>query len=127
LKETYNVIIKIKAQSGFKWDDEKGADIDESTAAVWEAFEMVCYIFSIDNRDIDNHINRNTKAGSGSRKSSRSCQPPLAARMFIVRHRDLSCPLNLKLRNSNKLNLKPTHRTLNGLSLNGYVILLYIF
>jgi len=42
LKETYNVIIKIKAQSGFKWDDEKGADIDESTAAVWEAFEMVC-------------------------------------------------------------------------------------
>jgi hypothetical protein len=121
LKETYNVIIKIKAQSGFKWDDEKGADIDESTAAVWEAFEIVCYIFSIDNRDIDNHINRNTKAlpyfatkaGSGSRKSSRSCQPPLAAQMFIVRHRDLSCPLNPKLRNSNKLNLKPTHRTIS--------------
>jgi hypothetical protein len=42
LKETYNVIVKIKAQSGFKWDDEKGADIDESTAGVWEAFERVC-------------------------------------------------------------------------------------
>jgi hypothetical protein len=42
LKETYNVIVKIKAQSGFKWDDEKGADIDESTAEVWAAFEKVC-------------------------------------------------------------------------------------
>ncbi|KAF8817313.1 hypothetical protein BYT27DRAFT_7058772, partial [Phlegmacium glaucopus] len=39
LKETYNVIVKIKAQSGFKWDDENGADIDESTAEVWAAFE----------------------------------------------------------------------------------------
>ena len=42
LKETYNIIIKIKAQSGFKWDDKKGADIDESTTTIWEAFKMVC-------------------------------------------------------------------------------------
>ncbi|KAF8152452.1 hypothetical protein B0H34DRAFT_663981 [Crassisporium funariophilum] len=39
LKETYNVIVKIKSQSGFKWDDENGADIDKSTAEVWAAFE----------------------------------------------------------------------------------------
>ncbi|KDR65320.1 hypothetical protein GALMADRAFT_82011 [Galerina marginata CBS 339.88] len=39
LKETYNVVMKIKAQSGFKWDDEHGADIDETTAEVWAAFE----------------------------------------------------------------------------------------
>ncbi|KAF8150968.1 hypothetical protein B0H34DRAFT_825111 [Crassisporium funariophilum] len=31
--------MKIKAQSGFKWDDEHGADIDETTAEVWAAFE----------------------------------------------------------------------------------------
>ncbi|KAF8806606.1 hypothetical protein BYT27DRAFT_7101946 [Phlegmacium glaucopus] len=41
LKETYNIIVKIKAQSGFKWDDEKGADIDETTAEMWAAFEKV--------------------------------------------------------------------------------------
>ena len=41
MKETYNVIMKIKVQSGFKWDDEKGADIDEAIVAVWEAFEQV--------------------------------------------------------------------------------------
>ena len=42
LKETYSIIVKIKAQSGFKWDDKKGVDIDESTMAIWEAFKMVC-------------------------------------------------------------------------------------
>ena len=87
-------------------------------------------VFLLDNRGIDNCINRNTrvlrrfatKAGSGSRKSSRSCQPCLVAQMSIVRHRDLSCPLKLKPRNSDTSNTKPTHRTLNGLSLNGYVV-----
>jgi len=81
-------------------------------------------VFLLDNRGIDNCINRNTrvlrrfatKAGSGSRKSSRSCQPCLVAQMSIVRHRDLSCPLKLKPRNSDTSNTKPTHRTLNGLS-----------
>ncbi|KAF8802781.1 hypothetical protein BYT27DRAFT_7111442 [Phlegmacium glaucopus] len=39
LKETYNIVADIKAQSGFKWDDERGADIDETTAEVWAAYE----------------------------------------------------------------------------------------
>jgi hypothetical protein len=34
--------VKIKPQSGFKWDEERGANIDESTAVVWEAYEKVC-------------------------------------------------------------------------------------
>ncbi|KAF8957189.1 hypothetical protein BDZ97DRAFT_1763145 [Flammula alnicola] len=39
LKEIYNIIVNIKAQSGFTWDDEKGADVKESTALVWKAYE----------------------------------------------------------------------------------------
>ncbi|KAF9473468.1 hypothetical protein BDN70DRAFT_817166, partial [Pholiota conissans] len=39
LKEIFEIVAKIKAQSGFKWDDEKGADIDASSASVWEVFE----------------------------------------------------------------------------------------
>ncbi|KAF8160419.1 hypothetical protein BJ912DRAFT_936010 [Pholiota molesta] len=39
LKDIFHIVEKIKAQSGFKWDDERGADIDESTAEVWEAYE----------------------------------------------------------------------------------------
>jgi len=42
LKETFNIIVNIKAQSRFKWDEERGADIDESTAVVWEAYQKVC-------------------------------------------------------------------------------------
>src|SRR5271168_1370220 len=89
-------------------------------------------IFLLDIKEIDNCINyRNTrvlhrfatKAGSGSRKSSRSCQPCLKAQTSIMHHRDLSCPLNLKPRNLDTLNTKPTHRTLKGLSRNGYVVL----
>jgi hypothetical protein len=41
LKETYNIVADIKAQSGFKWDDDGGADIDETTAEVWATYEKV--------------------------------------------------------------------------------------
>jgi len=36
------IIMNIKAQSGFKWDEERGANIDESTAVIWEAYQKVC-------------------------------------------------------------------------------------
>ncbi|KIJ94776.1 hypothetical protein K443DRAFT_11857 [Laccaria amethystina LaAM-08-1] len=39
LKETYNIVADIKAQSGFKWDDNGGADIDKTTAEVWASYE----------------------------------------------------------------------------------------
>ncbi|KIJ96569.1 hypothetical protein K443DRAFT_107050 [Laccaria amethystina LaAM-08-1] len=39
LKETYNIVADIRAQSGFKWDDDGGADIDETTAEVWASYE----------------------------------------------------------------------------------------
>lgn len=41
LKETNNIVADIKAQSGFKWDDNRGADIDETTAEVWAPYEKV--------------------------------------------------------------------------------------
>ncbi|KAF9554697.1 hypothetical protein CPC08DRAFT_696454 [Agrocybe pediades] len=41
LREIYNIVAKIKSQSGFTWDDKKGANIDETSAAVWEAYEKV--------------------------------------------------------------------------------------
>ena len=49
LKETLKIVADIKAQSGFKWDEERGADIDETTAVVWEDYEKVysLLIFSI--------------------------------------------------------------------------------
>ncbi|KAF8799081.1 hypothetical protein BYT27DRAFT_7227977 [Phlegmacium glaucopus] len=39
LKETFHIVAAIKAQSGFKWDDKKGADIGPESEAVWEAYE----------------------------------------------------------------------------------------
>jgi len=30
--QTYLIVADIKAQSGFRWDDDRGADIDETTA-----------------------------------------------------------------------------------------------
>ena len=41
LKETNNIVADIKAQSGFKWDNNRGADIDETTAEVWASYEKV--------------------------------------------------------------------------------------
>lgn len=41
LKEIYHIVANIKAQSGFKWDDNGGADIDETTAEVWASYEKV--------------------------------------------------------------------------------------
>ncbi|KAF8159826.1 hypothetical protein B0H34DRAFT_807314 [Crassisporium funariophilum] len=39
LKETFNIVANIKAQSRFKWDEERGADIDKSTTTAWEAYK----------------------------------------------------------------------------------------
>ncbi|KAH9478162.1 hypothetical protein JR316_0008615 [Psilocybe cubensis] len=39
LKQIFNIVSDIKAQSGFKWDEERGADIDDTTAEVWAAYE----------------------------------------------------------------------------------------
>jgi len=49
LKETFKIVADIKAQSGFKWNEERGTDIDETTAVVWEDYEKVysLLIFSI--------------------------------------------------------------------------------
>src|SRR5271155_4576504 len=35
-------IAAIKGQSGFKWDDEKGADIGPESEAVWDEYVKVC-------------------------------------------------------------------------------------
>ncbi|KAF8814352.1 hypothetical protein BYT27DRAFT_7082415 [Phlegmacium glaucopus] len=39
LKEVFLIVAAIKGQSGFKWDDERGADIGPESEAVWEAYE----------------------------------------------------------------------------------------
>ena len=98
--------MKIKVQSGFKWDDEKGADIDEVTVAVWEAFEQVTCpflnVFGINSCAFDRNTRvlpcSTTRVGYGSRKSSLSCQPLHMVQMHIMLLRDLSC-LKLKARN----------------------------
>lgn len=43
LKETFHIVANIKAQSGFKWDDDLGADIQEESAEIWRAYELVCF------------------------------------------------------------------------------------
>ena len=41
LRQTYNVVAALSAQSGFHWDDEHGADINEDSEAVWQAYVQV--------------------------------------------------------------------------------------
>ena len=41
MKEVFLIVAAIKAQSGFKWDDEKGADIGPESEAVWEEYVKV--------------------------------------------------------------------------------------
>jgi hypothetical protein len=43
--QTYLIVADIKAQPGFRWDDDRGADIDETTAEVWAAYEKVFSMF----------------------------------------------------------------------------------
>ncbi|EPT05424.1 hypothetical protein FOMPIDRAFT_1044759 [Fomitopsis schrenkii] len=38
LRQTYHVVAALSAQSGFHWDDEHGADINEDSEAVWQAY-----------------------------------------------------------------------------------------
>jgi hypothetical protein len=41
LKEVFLIVAAIKGQLGFKWDDEKGADIGPESEAVWEEYVKV--------------------------------------------------------------------------------------
>ncbi|KAH9933725.1 uncharacterized protein B0H18DRAFT_981763 [Fomitopsis serialis] len=38
LRETYKVVYDLSVQSGFHWDNENGAAIDEDSEAVWQAY-----------------------------------------------------------------------------------------
>ncbi|KAI0245014.1 hypothetical protein BJV78DRAFT_1103007, partial [Lactifluus subvellereus] len=38
LKGIYLVIAELKGQSGFKWDEKHGADIDNDMESVWDAY-----------------------------------------------------------------------------------------
>lgn len=38
LKEIFYIVDSLKAQSGFKWDDERGADIDAASESVWKDY-----------------------------------------------------------------------------------------
>jgi len=40
-KELYLIVCDIKAQSGFTWSDEKGADIGPESVSVWDAYVKV--------------------------------------------------------------------------------------
>jgi hypothetical protein len=35
------VILALKEQSGFKWDEKLGADIDKDSESVWDAYVLV--------------------------------------------------------------------------------------
>jgi hypothetical protein len=47
LKETYFVIDALKQVSGFKWDEENGADINSNTLPVWNTYIEVCALFTL--------------------------------------------------------------------------------
>jgi hypothetical protein len=42
MQETYFVVDALKQVSGFKWDEENGADINSNTLPVWNAYIEVC-------------------------------------------------------------------------------------
>ena len=37
----YGVVSALKEQSGFKWDEKRGADIDKDSESVWDAYVLV--------------------------------------------------------------------------------------
>ncbi|KAJ7081524.1 hypothetical protein C8R44DRAFT_563145, partial [Mycena epipterygia] len=37
-RKLYNVIVAIKAVSGWSWDDERGVDVSPATQGTWDAF-----------------------------------------------------------------------------------------
>ena len=41
LRELYHVVVALKEQSGFKWDEKKGADIKLESESVWAAYIKV--------------------------------------------------------------------------------------
>ena len=41
MKETYHALEALKNVSGFKWNEEDGADINGDTLAVWNAYVEV--------------------------------------------------------------------------------------
>jgi len=41
LQELYLVVVALKEQSGFKWDEKKGADIKLESESVWAAYIKV--------------------------------------------------------------------------------------
>jgi hypothetical protein len=43
----YLVVSALKEQSGFKWDEKLGADIDKDSESVWDAYEAVHSLPSI--------------------------------------------------------------------------------
>jgi hypothetical protein len=45
LKDLYHVVVGLKNVSGFKWDEDNGADVDEDTLPVWNAYVEVSITF----------------------------------------------------------------------------------
>jgi hypothetical protein len=45
LKDLYHVVVGLKNASGFKWDEDNGADVDEDTLPVWNAYVEVSIPF----------------------------------------------------------------------------------
>ena len=45
LKDTYLVISLLKEQSGFAWDELKGATITVESESVWQAYVLVRSLF----------------------------------------------------------------------------------
>jgi hypothetical protein len=48
LKEIYFVVDALKQVSGFKWDEENGADINSNTVQVWNVYIEVCALSTLD-------------------------------------------------------------------------------
>ena len=38
----YAIVVKLKDQSGFKWDEQHGVDIDSDSESVWDAYVIIC-------------------------------------------------------------------------------------
>lgn len=48
LKETYGIVAQLRDQSGFHWDEVRGACITAESEAVWRAYIDVCSDLSQD-------------------------------------------------------------------------------
>lgn len=91
MKEKFLIVAAIKSQSGFKWDDEKGADIGPENEAVWKEYVKVCSMIllrifeahcSLYRHTIDQHHSE-TRDGLGTTKCCLLCQLHLVDQIYI--------------------------------------------